>query len=263
MYSDPIRATRVFRTMQQMVERGFGRDAADGIRIPHPYDYLDELQMIVMEDVPGTQLKEDLFAPRFVDDLQAAAHALVKIHRCPVKLDSQHQEKTDKKYQREEQIAALEDWVAKAIQVHPEAKESLERTLATIAALDHDLDAFEPTLVHASFSLREVLVSDNGVTIVDLDRLCNADPAMDLGKLLANLKHKSDEDGLPEELIHNYGLAFLTAYDPNMPVELLRRADYYYRACLLRVACRCLLQPKKQHLAAALMNEAVRGLPHS
>jgi len=262
MYSDPVRATRVFTVMQQMVELGFGRDATDGIRIPHPYGYLDELQMIVMEDVPGSQLKEDLSAPRFVDDLQAAARALVKIHRCPIKTDSAHQEKTEKKYQHEEQIAALDEWVTKAVQVYPEAKESIEQTFRTIAALDHDLDDVEPTLVHASFSLREVLVGDNGVTIVDLDRLCNADPALDLGKLLANLKHKSDEDGLPQELIHDYGLAFLAAYDPNMPAELLRRADYYYRACLMRVACRCSLQPKKQTLVAALLDEAMRGLPH-
>jgi hypothetical protein len=263
MYSDPVLAAHVFTTMQQMVEHGFGRDAGGGIRIPHPYGYVDELQMIVMEDVSGWPLSEDLSSPHLVDDLQAAARALIKIHRCPVKQDSQHHEKTDREYQREERIAALAEWMAKAIQVHPEAKSALQEAFMTIVALDHDLDGYEPTLIHGSFSLREVLVGDLGVAIVDLDRLCNGDPALDLGKLLANLKHKGNEQGQPAEAIHRYAEAFLAAYDPQMPSELLPRTDYYYRACLLRTACRCSLQPKKQHLVAELLDEAMRGLTHS
>jgi hypothetical protein len=265
IYGDAEEGERVFATMVELARRGFGRDAEDGIRIPQPYGYLRELQMVMMEDVVGAPLSQYLAAPQLSEHLRTAARALVKIHTCSWRMA--------KKEQAEDQIASLERGVARAIQMDPNLTPGLSAALSMITAAASEVHCPDPVLVHGGFYLREILLGDGStagvgrptrppaVTIVDLDKMCYADPARDLGKFLAHLKWEALQLDWSEAEARAHAETFLAAYRPDASTELIRRIDFYYRAILLRRACTTSLRPKKRRLTAAVLEAAVRGFP--
>ena len=64
----------------------------------------------------------------------------------------------------------------------------------------------------------------------------------------------------PEEGVRSHTRTFLSAYRQEIPASLMRRIDFYHRACLLRIACRVSLRPMWQHLAIPLLAACKAGV---
>src|SRR5207244_2934701 len=190
---------------------------------------IPELHMVLMEDVPSPSLAKSFSSPHVIDDLQAAARALGKIHTCPSTVD--------KKYEVEEEVSSLEQWVARAVQLYPDLAGSFESCLRGISESAHHIRCPEPVLVHGDFWHKQVLIGHNEVTIVDFDTIGNADPASDVGNSLAYLKYTGAELRWTEEETRRYAEVFLAAYRLPTPPALKTGIDFYYRASLLRLAC--------------------------
>jgi Phosphotransferase enzyme family len=253
LYGDREEGERIFRVMRALDQRGFGGDCVDGIRIPQSFGYIHELQMLLMEDIAAPPLTDSLSSLQLGDHLQVAARALLKIHRCPLTLD--------REYQVEDQISSLKRAVSLAIQDSPDLAALFDSSLRSIIGQARDLPSHEPVLVHRDFHYNQVLLGSNEVTIVDFDTMCNADLALDLGDFLAHLRWKGFQIAWSEEKARSHGETFLRAYRRDLPPELMRRIDFYYRTYLLRIACRVTLRPKWRHLTVSLLNEAVTGYP--
>jgi aminoglycoside phosphotransferase (APT) family kinase protein len=253
IYADRQEGEQVFATMVELAALGFGRDAADGIKIPLPYGYVSELQMLLLEDVAGAPLKQSLSSPELAEHLRAAARALAKIHCCSLRVT--------RGYAVEERLATLQRGVTRAAQICPELAEPFEVSLRRIVGSAAGLRCPEPVLVHRDFQYNQLLVGQEStgrpptVTIIDFDTLCHGDPAIDVGSFLAHLRWQGFLLAWPEEDVSRHVGAFLAGYDPRMPSELTGRVDFHYRATLLRIACLVSLRPARRHFATALLDE--------
>jgi hypothetical protein len=272
MYRDGEAGERVFATMQELDRRGFGRDATDGVRTPQPFGYLHDLQMVVMEELPGAPLSETLSAPGLDESLAMAARAAAKIHRCPLQIGREADETPA------DWIRSLKRGVSEAIRVDPNLTARLEAGLRLIEDLARELPAPAATLVHGGFYLREVLVGRHGVALVDMDKFHNADPARDVGNFIADLRWHGLQLGWSEEKARSSRQMFLSAYvqafisgadlqagvsQPSSPTWrsalLGKRIDFYSRVFLLRRACRVAQRPKSQALMGSLIAEVFKA----
>ena len=73
-----------------------------------------------------------------------------------------------------------------------------------------DLPTEEPRLGHGDLKCDNILAAEDRIWLLDLDRTGLADPAMDLGKLLADLRwwghhHSVDVAGLVRGFLEGYG----------------------------------------------------------
>jgi hypothetical protein len=97
--------------------------------------------------------------------------------------------------------------------------------------------------------------------MVDLDTISLSDPALDVGDVLAHIRWSGLQLGWPGDLARSHALTFLSTYREEMAQALMQRIDFYYRSCLLRIACRVSLRPKWQHLTDALLAAVTEGYP--
>src|SRR2546422_7944075 len=84
---------------------------------PYTTLFRSELHMVLMEDVPSPSLAKSFSSPHVIDDLQAAARALGKIHACPSTVD--------KKYRSEEHTSELQSRLHLVCRLLLEKKKSL------------------------------------------------------------------------------------------------------------------------------------------
>jgi len=158
-----------------------------------------------------------------------------------------------------DQLASLCRAVANTVPEAPDLARLLEESLDRIISLAPHLPPHEPRLVHRDFHYNQVLPGKDRATLVDFDTMSNADPALDVGHFLAHLKWKGRQLQWSEEEARSFAETFLSAYRPDRPPELMQRIDFYYRAYLLRIACRVALRPQWRHLTTSLLHEALAG----
>ncbi len=249
LYGDGKEGARIFGLMQGLEKHGFGVNSTDGIQIPRLYGYLRELQMLLMEDIPDPTLTESFGSPHMTEHLQIAALALRKLHHCPLKLG--------REFKVADQLASLRRAVSKIVPEAPDLAGLFEESLAQILSLAPHLPPHELSLVHRDFQYNQLLLGKDRATLVDFDTMSNADPALDVGDFLAHLKWKELQLEWSEAEARSFTEAFLNAYGGDLLPELRVRIDFYYRAYLLRIACRVALRRKWQHLTASLLHEAL------
>jgi aminoglycoside phosphotransferase (APT) family kinase protein len=101
---------------------------------------------------------------------------------------------------------------------------------------------FVPTLTHGDATTTNFIFPwDGGVVAVDWERLCVADPAADLGRLMAEVSHSIKQHGgsvaeaVPhiQRLVDAYSDASTNGEDAK---ALLGRARYYQAVSTLRIA---------------------------
>ena len=99
-------------------------------------------------------------------------------------------------------------------------------------------------LSHGDFTPAQVLLDGQDVAVVDLDTLCWADPALDLGRFLAHLELLAVKRGgdAATPLVHDLTRAFLRGYGEATPrtaaaAEATDRIALYKTTTLARTAC--------------------------
>ncbi|MGC9400124.1 MAG: phosphotransferase family protein [Anaerolineae bacterium] len=104
-----------------------------------------------------------------------------------------------------------------------------------------EMAAFTPTLIHGDVTTTNFIFVDDEVVVIDWERLEVADPAADLGRLMAEVGHSIQQHGgttveaLPfvECLAERYRMALPEAWDAG---ALVRRARFYRATSTLRIA---------------------------
>ena len=114
-------------------------------------------------------------------------------------------------------------------------------------------------LSHGDFTPAQVLLDGQDVAIVDLDTLCWADPALDLGRFLAHLELLAVKRGgdAATPLVHDLTRAFLRGYGEATPrtaaaAEATDRIALYKTTTLARTALRACRQLKDYRVELAL-----------
>jgi hypothetical protein len=91
-----------------------------------------------------------------------------------------------------------------------------------------------PVVLHGDFKLDHVLLTADGLTLIDLDRCRMGDPSLDIGKFLADLRWRCE--GQRHTL--RMQQAFLDGYAGAADAEAPRRARCYEALLLLKIAAR-------------------------
>jgi aminoglycoside phosphotransferase (APT) family kinase protein len=107
----------------------------------------------------------------------------------------------------------------------PSVGASIEALLERARVLHERLPQEQPTFTHGDFLSEHVWVTPRGLVLIDLDNCCVADPALDVGKFLADLRFlyaKYEQPGVVQAQEE-----FLAGYTPGTPAERLIRARLY------------------------------------
>jgi aminoglycoside phosphotransferase (APT) family kinase protein len=123
-------------------------------------------------------------------------------------------------------------------------------------------------LSHGDFTPAQVLLDGAAVGIVDLDTLCWADPALDLGRFLAQLELLAVKHGgrAAGPLVRELSRAFLASYAEVTPrtaaaADAAERIALYRTTTLARTALRSCRQLKdyRVDLALGLLDSTTTG----
>ncbi len=177
----------------------------DVLRIPKQLGCSNENGVLLFQWLPGNTLREVLTSSRpEVDSVLSVGRALACLQRQPgTELPL---------FTREEEIrrtVALADWLSFVCpELAPRVSGVSRKLSATLAAFPAG-----DCPCHGDFYADQVILLPEGsVGVLDLDRACRAERALDLGLFLAHLERDVLENELPGQVGEKAKAAFLTGY---------------------------------------------------
>lgn len=216
--------------------------------------------VVVQQHLPGRPLLVDLGSRRAtaqLEDLRRAARGLAALHGLSVPAGR------PRPLDRE-----LHRFVDRASGVR-----SVDRP-----AGDHLLDLADrllglprpsrhASLVHGDCKPSQFLVQDSTVALLDLDHCGLADPAYDVGNVLASLRQQAVQQeparlGTALRLGDEFVEAYLSAQPVTLSADLQARIDFYSAVALMRKALRAFARAPRSSLPLRFVDEAHRGLDH-
>lgn len=136
-------------------------------------------------------------------------------------------------------LAELRGYLAPVGQVHPDLRDRYAALLDQVEATGH-LGAAQPLAAgHGAMRTDQFLIDGQtgGLVLLDLDGMCQAEPARDLGNLLAYLDWKAIRRPATAAWVRRAAAAFLTGYatERSAPAD---RVAAYRAGSLLKIAGR-------------------------
>jgi aminoglycoside phosphotransferase (APT) family kinase protein len=247
------------------------------VTVPTPLAVVPSLRLGLVEAIPGRALLPDLVkaacdpgAPAadrrpLSTAVRAAARLAAAVHACPPAAPLPVRDLAGERTATERELALLEPvWPDVAARL----RSSLARALAPTAGQEHRAapaaQRVAPVLAHGDLTPGQVLLDEaGGVGLVDVDTLCLADPALDLGRFLAYL-HVTGvrRSGAAWPVLAEQSALFLEAYleastgataPTTDALRLLRARTAAHRAlALARLGARACWQLKDDRLRAAV-----------
>lgn len=243
------RAFATLETLQAQARRGL---------VPAPVALVDDLDLVLMEHVPGTSSKRLLKRARTADEawpaVALAAEALAALHACRLELESPGRP--------EHTVEQLRAGVDRLAGLAPALASRMEELLERSGAVLRSRPVTKLCCIHGDFKPSQLLLDKERVGIVDLDRAINGDPALDVGLFMAQLHkealHRDQADLRP------LAPRFLERYEACSGVEGVGdRAHACQALGLVRMALRRIRRDPsavsrrgKSAGAAALLDEA-------
>ncbi len=120
------------------------------------------------------------------------------------------------------------------------------------------LKASPRATVHRDLHTNNILSTDNGIALIDLDDLANGDPLEDLARFLAHLCSWSLKRGLDLPRIEPVVSTVVRGYINAVPWSITESQFRWHLAAALiyQEACRCITRPKARRLAT--LNSLIR-----
>jgi aminoglycoside phosphotransferase (APT) family kinase protein len=118
----------------------------------------------------------------------------------------------------------------------PSAGDTIKAMLARATELDERLPKEQPTFAHGDFISEHIWVASAGIVLIDFDNCVLADPALDIGKFLADLELVYANHCL--QGVEEAKEVFLAGYRSSMPVERMFRARLFEAIKLVKMAAR-------------------------
>jgi len=264
MYADQKgeRAFRVANTVADWLAQ-YGK----GVTSLRPLAYLPEDSVVLYRRILGQSLTQYLQSPGdgVGQSLRAVGVALRALHELPegligpLKLHDLAAEVKQIKRSGEHLPALL-----------PSAGAAVKAMLDRAMELDGILPREQPTFTHGDFISEHIWVTAAGLVLIDFDNCFLADPALDIGKFLADLHLVYATHNLPG--VEEAQEAFLAGYGISTNPERLTRSRLYEAIKLAKMAARRVYvfehdwADRTTHLIAraqSLMNDFERklGLP--
>ena len=254
----------IARNLKALTRSPEGAEIDSPVRFPRPLVYSASLRLLITEALPGVALVPQLLKT-VLDD------------------DPKHTRKENKKHTDELRNAVRASAEALAVLHTTTAPASVHSMSDDLAGLRRELDVIGsvwpevaddlrgrvdglfwnapevPNLVlsHGDFTPSQVLLDNDMAAVVDMDTLCWADPALDVGRYMAHLDvlatKLSGHDARP--LVDDLGTAFVESYSAAAPATaagVVDRVGFYRALTLTRTAVHACRQTKDRRLDVAL-----------
>ena len=259
-------------------ERVLGNRNAYQFNIPRSLGFRPDLQLSLLEAIPGTpQINQllkarlsgvdlpasDLTLDRAMDACAQIANAL---HRSNIGLGRRRTLDND--------LTELRKGIREVKRVAPELGAQFQTWLERIESYAEESDALLPRFCHGDYTYAQVIFDGRQSGLVDFDTVCQAEPALDLGQFLAYLRaaaHKarkaasSGTTPIGVQLGEHFLDAYIAAAGEQIEdAERLRiRVSVYEVVSLMRMALHSWQQLKATRLenAIAVLEEAMVRLP--
>jgi Ser/Thr protein kinase RdoA (MazF antagonist) len=249
----------------------------EGVLIPPVIAYRPELQLLLLEAIPGRPqiarlLKarlagqpEDLpGAPTLEGAMAACGRIAAAIHSSGIGLG---RERT-----LESEVAWQEQHIAELGRVSPELGGQLLAWLRQTAEAGRRGAALPLGFAHGDFTYTQLIFDGARSGLVDFDTVCQAEPALDLGQFLAYQRlaiRRNQRPASPAGLADQLGAGFLDAYLAAMGERiadegaLRARAHIYELLMLSRLAIHSWqkLKVSRMEQAMKLIEERIPWLP--
>ena len=219
------------RMTWQKLNAFYDQAPALGIAVPKPVQFVNDWDFILMEPVAGDRFKDALKASETEEQMKraarTAANGLAAFQRLHVD--------TEESRTLPLLLSKLRKRAARIAGLAPDVAHRVEPLIDRAGRLAERLP--EPTLstIHGDYKPSQVFVDGHELAIVDLDRACLGDRALDVGSFLAVL-HKKRMQPKREHYAILAG-AFLTAYLENVSEPgLPERARVAESISLVRMA---------------------------
>ncbi len=199
--------------------------------------------VLFLEYIDGLRLEDEIAIRRnrpgaLTDRLERVAEFLATLHTNGTQSDAQPDFDTEVDY-----VHKVIGQLAKhgVLQEYPLARQGLER-LADRWAASPTMRDFTPALNHGDATTTNfVFPQDGGVVVLDWERLQVADPASDLGRLMAEVTHSIHQHGGSVAEAEPFAQQLAELYGHYLPADwdadaLLRRARFYRASSTLRIA---------------------------
>jgi ABC-type multidrug transport system fused ATPase/permease subunit len=246
--------------------------------IPRSLGYRPDLQLSLLEAIPGTPQINQLLKARLNDaDGQDGELTLeLALDTCAQIANALHASniKLGRRRTLDDDLSGLRRDIHSVQRISPELGGQFQAWLERIEAYAGESDPLRPCFSHGDFTYAQVIFDGRQSGLVDFDTVCQAEPALDLGQFLAYLRvaaHKARKAAAPGAVPigEQLGEHFLSAYiaaagDQLEDSDRLRiRASVYEVVSLMRMALRSWQQLKSARLENALtvLEEAMERLP--
>jgi hypothetical protein len=248
----------------------------EGVLIPPVIAYRPELQLLLLEAIPGRPqiarlLKarlagqpEDLpGAPTLEGAMAACGRIAAAIHGSGITLGRERTLETE--------VAWQERSIAELGRVSPELAAQLLAWLGQTAEAGRRAEPLPLGFAHGDFTYTQLIFDGARSGLVDFDTVCQGEPALDLGQFLAYQRlaiRRNQRQGSPTDLADTLGVAFLDAYlaasGRGHDADHVRaRARIYELLMLSRLAIHSWqkLKVSRMEQAMKLIEERIQWLP--
>jgi thiamine kinase-like enzyme len=209
-----------------------------GLHGNRPVALSEELNVVLYPHAPGKPLSHQFHrSHRWLSrQLQIIGRALAVLHNGPESLQVDLKENT---FAREAKVVrrASEHIEILLPETHAKILKIVEKAEALYAALPQE----KPTFTHSDFKSDHLLTTPDGLTLIDFDTCTLTDPAMDIGKFLADLEWWFTLKGIAgveeaqAELLKGY--VGKGQRDQKLD-ERLRRARFFHVLILVKIVAR-------------------------
>jgi len=236
LYSNPQDAARAFGIANRVVDWLAANN--QGLQGNRPEAISQEDGVIFYPHAPGIPLSHQLHrSPRWLaTQLKVIGRVLATLHNGPESLQSDLKQNT---FTREVKVVKR---ASEHIQVLlPETHSKILKILDKLEEHYSNLPQEKPTFTHSDFKSDHLLSTPQGLTLIDFDTCTLTDPALDIGKFLADLEWWFTLEGISgvEEAQAQLLKGYLGEGEPNQAVDArLARARLFYVLILVKIVVR-------------------------
>lgn len=260
LYSNAHDAARAFGVANRVVD--WLATNNQGLQGNRPEAMSQEDGVVFYPHAPGIPLSHQLNRSRrwLAAQLQMIGRALAILHNGPETLQSELKQNT----------LTNEVKVVKRASEHiqvllPETYAKILEILDKVQGHYSNLPQEKPTFTHSDFKADHLLSTPQGLTLIDFDTCTLTDPALDIGKFLADLEWWFTLQGIPgvEEAQAELLKGYLGEGEPDHPVNArLARARLFYVLILTKIVVRRVPIYKKAWgaMTARMIEQAVQAL---
>jgi hypothetical protein len=236
LYSNALDAAKAFGIANRVVD--WLQANNQGLHGNRPEAISQEDSVIFYPHAPGIPLSHQLHrSPRWLEvQLNTIGRGLAMLHDGPETLQSELKQNT---YTNEVKVVKR---ASEHIQVLlPETYDKILEILAQAEEHYSHLPQEKPTFTHSDFKADHLLYTPQGLTLIDFDTCKLADPALDIGKFLADLEWWFALKGIPgiEEAHAELLKGYLGEREPDPLIYArLARARLFHVLILVKIIVR-------------------------